>query len=213
VAAIRHGGLDALIESFMDDDSGQLPVWGATEGNPLHEAVLAQAGEHSPQFSVGYAVNGTGRLTAVYAGEMLAVHRAMSPVARRNGIVTAENQHDMVLTSGGGYPRDEFLEDVLLQIVSAACIIKPGGAILCAAACEGGTGDVGVAGWKRTLLQKSQAVAEVRLLSGLPDNIVHSIGIVPSSGSGDLQGAASNATDSGKRVCVLSSGVVPSLRA
>ena len=51
-------------------------TWGITEGNPIHDDVRAVAAMAPPHFSIDVALNRDQQITAAFAGNLFAEHRA-----------------------------------------------------------------------------------------------------------------------------------------
>ena len=86
---------------------------------------------------------GTGQITHVAAGELFAVHRAVSTVVKRTAMQAVSRPFDVVVTTNSGYPLDQNLYQTVKGMSAAAQVVKPGGVILCASACSDGFPDHG----------------------------------------------------------------------
>ena len=112
--------------------------WGVTEGNPIHEAIRRIAARVGVHFSVDVAINRDRRITAVAAGEIFAVHRTMAARVKRSAMQAFDAPFDVVVTTNSGYPLDQNLYQSVKGMSAAAQVVKPGGAIVCAAECADG---------------------------------------------------------------------------
>jgi nickel-dependent lactate racemase len=92
----------------------------------------------NPTFLVNVTLNRDQGITGVYAGEMLAAHKTGSQFVREHSMVPVEQLFDIVVTTNSGYPLDQNLYQSVKGMSSAAQIVKPGGAIIIATACEDG---------------------------------------------------------------------------
>ena len=81
-------------------------TWGVTQGNPVHGAIRQIAGQAGVDFAVDVTINRDHRITAVYAGELFAVHRAACAVARRAAMRPVRKPFPIVVTTNSGYPLD-----------------------------------------------------------------------------------------------------------
>ena len=112
--------------------------WGVTEGNPIHDAIRRIAARAGVHFSVDVAINRERRITAVAAGEIFAVHRAMAARVKRSAMQAFAAPFDVVVTTNSGYPLDQNLYQSVKGMSAAAQVVRPGGAIVCAAECADG---------------------------------------------------------------------------
>lgn len=113
-------------------------TWGVTEGNPIHDDVREIARMAPPDFSVDVALNREQRITAAFAGELLAEHRAACAHVKTVAMRAVPAPFDVVLTSNAGYPLDQNLYQAVKGMSAASQIVKPGGTIVCAAECRDG---------------------------------------------------------------------------
>ena len=112
--------------------------WGVTDGNPIHDAIRRIAAHVGVHFSVDVAINRDRRITSVAAGELFAVHAAMTERVKRSAMQACAAPFDVVVTTNSGYPLDQNLYQTIKGLSAAAQVVKPGGAIVCAAECADG---------------------------------------------------------------------------
>ena len=112
--------------------------WGITVGNPIHDAIRRIAEGCGVDFSVDVAINRDRRITHVRAGHLFAVHAHMCEVVKRSAMQAFDAAFDVVVTTNSGYPLDQNLYQAVKGMSAAAQVVKPGGVILCAAACADG---------------------------------------------------------------------------
>jgi nickel-dependent lactate racemase len=113
-------------------------TWGITEGNPIHDDVRAIAQMVGVHFALDVTLNRQQQITAVFAGELLAEHRAACVHAKSTAMCVVPAPFDVVLTSNAGYPLDQNLYQAVKGMSAAAQIVKPRGTIVCAAECRDG---------------------------------------------------------------------------
>jgi nickel-dependent lactate racemase len=113
-------------------------TWGVTDGNPIHDDVREIARLVGVDFAVDVTLNREQKITAVFAGDLLAEHRAACEAARRDAMRAVESPFDVVLTTNSGFPLDQNLYQAVKGISAAAKVVKPGGTIVCAAECRDG---------------------------------------------------------------------------
>ncbi len=118
-------------------------TWGITEGNPIHDAIRQIARQTGVHFSVDVTINRDHRTTSVYAGELFAVHRAACQFVKRTAMRPVERPFDVVVTTNSGYPLDQNLYQAVKGMSAAAQVVRPGGAIICAAECSDGVPEHG----------------------------------------------------------------------
>jgi nickel-dependent lactate racemase len=113
-------------------------TWGITEGNPIHDDVRAIARMVGVHFAVDVTLNREQKITAAFAGDLLAEHGAACRQARAEAMCAVGEPFDVVLTSNAGYPLDQNLYQAVKGMSAAARIVKQGGTIVCAAECRDG---------------------------------------------------------------------------
>jgi nickel-dependent lactate racemase len=118
-------------------------TWGITEGNPIWVEMLEVALRTDPTFLFNVSLNVDGEITGVYAGDLQAAHRSGCAFVRDTAMVPVAEPYDIVVTTNSGYPLDQNLYQSVKGMSAAAQIVRPGGAILIAAACEDGLPDHG----------------------------------------------------------------------
>ena len=118
-------------------------TWGHTDGNPIWEEMREVALMTNPTFLLNVTINTAGQMTGIFAGEMLAAHAAGCAFVREHAMVPVDAPFDVVVTTNGGYPLDQNLYQTVKGISAANEIVREGGAIVVAAACEDGIPDHG----------------------------------------------------------------------
>jgi nickel-dependent lactate racemase len=113
-------------------------TWGVTDGNPIHDDVREIARLVGVDFAVDVTLNREQKITAVFAGDLHAEHRAACEAARRDAMRAVESPFDVVLTTNSGFPLDQNLYQAVKGMSAAAKVVKPGGTIVCAAECRDG---------------------------------------------------------------------------
>lgn len=116
-------------------------TWGITEGNPIWEEMKEVALMTKPTFLLNVTLNRQKAITGVFAGEMLAAHALGCEFVSRLSLVPVTELYDIVITSNSGYPLDQNLYQSVKGLSAAARIVRKGGAIILAAACEDGLPD------------------------------------------------------------------------
>lgn len=122
---------------FMRDPRA---VEGSIEDNPLHAEMLEIAAMARHDFVVDVALARDRRIAGVFAGHPLAAHRRGYEFVSRVMLELLPEPVDAVITTSAGYPLDLTYYQSIKGVTAASHIIKPGGRILLAAACEEGPG-------------------------------------------------------------------------
>ncbi|HEY4359450.1 MAG TPA: nickel-dependent lactate racemase [Bryobacteraceae bacterium] len=122
---------------FMRDPRAQE---GMFEDNPLHAELLEIARMARHDFILDVALNRDRAITAVFAGEPEAAHRAGMKWVKGSLMQRVGPPLDAVITTSAGYPLDLTFYQTVKGITAAAQIVKPGGKILVFGACEEGAG-------------------------------------------------------------------------
>ncbi len=113
-------------------------TWGITEGNPIWEEMREVALMTEPTFLLNVALNANQEITAVFAGDMLAAHAQGCEYVKQNAMVGVDGAYDIVVTTNSGYPLDQNLYQSVKGMSAASQIVRKGGAIIIATACEDG---------------------------------------------------------------------------
>jgi lactate racemase len=113
-------------------------TWGITEGNPIWEEMREVALRAKPTFLINVTLNTRREITGVFAGEMLAAHAAGCSAVRTTAMVPVGQRYEAVVTTNGGYPLDQNLYQSVKGMSAADQIVRRGGSIVLAAACEDG---------------------------------------------------------------------------
>jgi nickel-dependent lactate racemase len=113
-------------------------TWGVTDGNPIHDDIREIARMTGVDFAVDVTLNREQKITAVFAGDLFAEHRAACEAATRDAMREVAAPFDVVLTTNSGFPLDQNLYQAVKGMSAAAKVVKPGGTIVCAAECRDG---------------------------------------------------------------------------
>lgn len=112
--------------------------FGITYGNPLWEEMMDIALRLSNTFLLNVTLNRERQITGVFAGDLRAAHQAGCEFVRQSAMVKAAGPYDLVVTTNSGYPLDQNLYQTSKGMRAAQRVVRRGGAILMAAACEDG---------------------------------------------------------------------------
>jgi len=113
-------------------------TFGQTEGNPLWEELRDVALRVGPSFLLNVTLNAQREITGVFAGDLLAAHRAGTDFVRSSAMQEVRHPFEVVVTTNSGYPLDLNLYQGIKGLSAAARIVQPGGLILLACECSEG---------------------------------------------------------------------------
>lgn len=113
-------------------------TWGVVEGNPVHDPVRAIGERASVTFALDVALAADKSIAAVFAGDLAPEHAAACAHVRATAMVGVPAPYDVVVTTNSGYPLDQNLYQCAKGLKAAAGIVRDGGTVILAAACEDG---------------------------------------------------------------------------
>jgi nickel-dependent lactate racemase len=113
-------------------------TWGVIEGNPIWEEMCEVALRTKPAFLLNVSLNVNREITGIFAGELLPAFMQGSSFVRENSMCAVDKPYDIVITTNSGYPLDQNLYQSVKGMSAANQIVRQGGSILIAAACEDG---------------------------------------------------------------------------
>jgi lactate racemase len=135
-------------------------------GNPVHDFVRAATALAPPHLSLDVAINRARRVTAVFAGPLPAAHDAACAYVRSTAVVEVEAPFDLVVSTHGGHPLDRNLYQAVKGMAAAERIVRDGGIVVMAAACEDG---VPAGGAFARLLQAARSPQDLADAAGGPE--------------------------------------------
>lgn len=113
-------------------------TWGITKSNPIWEEMCEVALKTDPTFLLNVTLNARREITGVFAGDMLAAHARGCEFVKAAAMVAVDEPYEIVITTNSGYPLDQNLYQSVKGMSAASQVVKAGGAILIATACEDG---------------------------------------------------------------------------
>lgn len=113
-------------------------TWGVIEGNPIWEEMREVALRTNPTFLLNVALNAGQEITGVFAGDMLAAHARGCAFVQEHAMISVDTLDDIVITTNSGYPLDQNLYQSVKGMSAASRVVRRGGAIIIATACEDG---------------------------------------------------------------------------
>lgn len=115
-------------------------VEGSFPDNPLHHELLEIARMARHDFLIDVALTRSRQIARVFAGDPVVAHATGVAFVRQSTLAILEEPVDAVITTSAGYPLDLTYYQSVKGVTAASHIVKEGGAILLAAACEEGLG-------------------------------------------------------------------------
>ncbi len=113
-------------------------TWGNVAGNPIWEEMREAARMAKPTFLLNVTLNTDKQITGVFAGDLLLAHAAGCAFVRESAMVPVTAPYDIVVTTNSGYPLDQNLYQCVKGMSAARQIVRQGGAIIMAGACNDG---------------------------------------------------------------------------
>ncbi len=113
-------------------------TWARMEDNPVQGEIREAVAMAPPHFMVNVAVNSRRQITAVWAGHYITAHEEGCRFVGEHATRPVDEPFDIVITTNSGYPLDQNLYQAVKGMSAAARIVKPNGAIICAAECIDG---------------------------------------------------------------------------
>jgi len=89
---------------------------------------------------VDVALTRTRQIARVFAGDPVAAHAVGVGFVRNSTLALLDEAVDAVITTSAGYPLDLTYYQSIKGVTAASHLVKPGGTILLAAACQEGLG-------------------------------------------------------------------------
>ena len=118
-------------------------AWGITDGNPIWEEMREVALRTNPTFLLNVALNAQQEITGVFAGDMLEAHSQGCAYVKQNAMVAVDAPYEIVVTTNSGYPLDQNLYQSVKGMSAASQVVRQGGTVVIATACEDGLPDHG----------------------------------------------------------------------
>ncbi len=115
-------------------------VEGSFPDNPLHHELLEIAQMVRHDFIVDVALTRSRQIAQVFAGNPVAAHAKGVEFVRATTLASLAEPVDAVITTCAGYPLDLTYYQAVKGVTAASHIVKQGGTILLAAACQEGLG-------------------------------------------------------------------------
>jgi nickel-dependent lactate racemase len=113
-------------------------TWAVCDGNPVHDDVRAIAAATGVDYGFDVILNREQRIIAAFGGDLLPMHEAARFAVRETSMRPVDGLFDVVVTTNAGHPLDQNLYQAVKGMSAAATIVRPGGLIICAAACTDG---------------------------------------------------------------------------
>src|SRR5258708_2243589 len=132
-------GLETVMSNHGEKNIGHpKATFGVTEGNPIWEEMRDIALRVGPSFLLNVSLNEQRQITGVFAGDLLAAHRAGCEFVRRSAMQRVKAPFEIVVTTNSGYPLDQNLYQGVKGMSAGARIIQEGGTLILACECREG---------------------------------------------------------------------------
>ncbi len=207
-------------------------TFGVTEGNPIWEEMRDIALRVGPSFLLNVALNERRQITGVFAGDLLAAHKAGIEFVRAGAMQRVEKPFDIVITTNSGYPLDMNLYQAVKGMRAADLIVKDGGTVIIAAECTEGVpansphdkllrsvasgeelltklntpGFVWPEQWQGHIQSLIQRRAEIQIYTAMDDATVKAAHLVPCRDIAAAVKAKLGPNPNGARIAVLPQG-------
>jgi lactate racemase len=207
-------------------------TFGVTEGNPIWEEMRDIALRIGPSFLLNVSLNEHRQLTGVFAGDLIAAHKAGIEFVRAGAMQRVGQPFDIVITTNSGYPLDMNLYQAVKGMRAADLIVKDGGTVIIAAeCCEGvpansphdkllrsvGSGEelltklntpgfVWPEQWQGHIQSLIQRRAEIRIHTAMDEATVRAAHLIPCRDIAAAIREKLGPTPNGQRIAVLPQG-------
>jgi lactate racemase len=128
---------------FRGDGPGKDPRArsGILDGNPMHEEIMeAISFVKTPMFLINTVLDDRKQLLGIFAGHVREAHAEGCRWYARNFAVSVEEKADVVILSGGGFPKDINFIQAHKALEHGIGAVKPGGTLIVAGRCQDGLG-------------------------------------------------------------------------
>ncbi|MBI9046286.1 MAG: nickel-dependent lactate racemase [Anaerolineaceae bacterium] len=138
-AAIGLSGLETINRNhtLMTHPDSQP---GNYDTNPVRQDVEEIGQMIGVHLGLNAILNQEKQIVQVLAGDPVAVMLAGIPLSRQICQVNVSQNYGLVISSPGGHPKDINIYQAQKGLANAARVTRPGGTIILAAACPGGSG-------------------------------------------------------------------------
>jgi nickel-dependent lactate racemase len=133
------GGLTSIMSNHGFKNIGDPnSTFGVTVGNPLWEELRDVALRVGPSFLLNVSLNTRREITGVFAGDLIAAHRAGCEFVRKSAMQKVKAPFEIVVTTNSGYPLDLNLYQGVKGMSAGARILEKGGLLILACECREG---------------------------------------------------------------------------
>jgi nickel-dependent lactate racemase len=133
------GGLRSIMSNHGYKNIGDPnSTFGVTVGNPLWEELRDVALRVGPSFLLNVSLNTRREITGVFAGDLIAAHRAGCEFVRKSAMQKVKAPFEIVITTNSGYPLDLNLYQGVKGMSAGARIVEKGGMLILACECREG---------------------------------------------------------------------------
>ena len=123
--------------SFLDNPNSRN---ANLKDNPLHSEAISIARKIEVGFSINLILNKEHKVIDAIAGDIEESHKLACKVVSENACPEVEQEHDVVITSSGGYPLDATFYQCVKGMVSSLPVVKKNGTVVSLGSCLEGVG-------------------------------------------------------------------------
>ena len=182
---------------------------GRFEGNPARAEVEESADLLRVDFMINVVLNGRHELVGAFAGDVHEAFAAGTQLVDRMYKIEAAHEYDVVIASGGGYPKDIDLYQSQKAVTSGRRLARRGGTVIVLAECREGHGSERGYEWakqssspqdvidrftefvigrhKAVQLAREVLRADVHLYSAMPEDVTRAFFLKPVAHLDELQ--------------------------
>lgn len=113
---------------FMEDPNATNLV---LEDNPCHEFALKVARKAGVDFSINCILNGEGRLSGIFAGDVEKAHLEATRRLKESSVILCQQEYDIILTQGGKVAVNHY--QAAKAAYASVPAVKEGGIVILAA--------------------------------------------------------------------------------
>ena len=135
---------------------------GRIEGNPVREEIDEAGRTAGVDFILNVVQNSRREVTAAFAGDPIAAHRAGAGLVDQMYKVKVPVHADVVIASAGGYPKDIDLYQAQKALSAARKVVRDGGKIFLLAECREGHGSDLFDRWMREAKTPEEIFRRIR---------------------------------------------------
>lgn len=147
LASYRTASCNHLLSINERGERDPRSAAGRLAGNPVHEDILEGALRVPRPFIINTVLNETGKIEAIYSGDMIKAHAKAVAYVSRTRIIKIPEKAKFVIAGGGGAPRDINFIQAHKSLENCSRLVKERGVLILAAECPDGFGSTDFQQW------------------------------------------------------------------